>query len=70
MVRYLAGTMVDIALKRRREEDMALLLSGETRPGTSPARLTTSPPAPAQGLCLTRVEYPDHATVASTVSEM
>ena len=84
MVRYLAGTMVDIALKRRREEDMALLLSGETRPGTpptglttsptglttSPARLTTSPPAPAQGLCLTRVEYPDHATVASTVPDM
>ena len=84
MVRYLAGTMVDIALKRRREEDMAQLLSGETRRVTpptgtttsparvsaSPARLTTSPPAPAQGLCLTRVEYPKHATVGSTVPDM
>ena len=50
MVRYLVGTMVDIALKRRKEDDMALMLSGE-------AGLTTSPPAPPAGLFLTRVEY-------------
>ncbi len=52
MVRYLVGTMVDIARHRRAEEEMALLLSGETD-------LTTSPPAPPQGLCLTRVDYSD-----------
>ena len=52
MVRYLVGTMVDIALNRREEEDMALLLNGD-------AEMTTSPPAPPAGLFLTRVEY-DH----------
>ena len=51
MVRYLVGTMVDIARARRREEEMALLLSGNTE-------LRTSRPAPPQGLFLTRVEYP------------
>ena len=56
MVRYLVGTMVDIARHRRAEEEMALLLSGETD-------LTTSPPAPPQGLCLTRVDYADADTV-------
>ena len=56
MVRYLVGTMVDIARHRRAEEEMALLLSGETD-------LTTSPPAPPQGLCLTRVDYADAGTV-------
>ncbi|MDE2805908.1 MAG: tRNA pseudouridine(38-40) synthase TruA [Gemmatimonadota bacterium] len=56
MVRYLVGTMVDIARHRRSEEEMALLLSGETD-------LTTSPPAPPQGLCLTRVDYADTGTV-------
>ena len=61
MVRYLVGTMVDIALKRRREEDMALLLSGETK-------LITSPPATPQGLFLTRVEYRDRATAESDSS--
>ncbi len=50
MVRYLVGTMVDIALNRREEEDMALLLKGD-------AAATTSPPAPAAGLFLTRVAY-------------
>ena len=52
MVRYLVGTMVDIALNRREEEDMALLLNGD-------AEMTTSPPAPPAGLFLTWVEY-DH----------
>ena len=50
MVRYLVGTMVDIARKRREEDDMAQLLSGNTD-------LRTSRPAPPQGLFLTRVEY-------------
>ena len=54
MVRYLVGTMVEIALKRRGEEEMALLLNGNTE-------LRTSRPAPPQGLFLTRVEYPGDA---------
>ena len=44
--------MVDIARGRREEDDMALLLSGNTE-------LRTSRPAPARGLFLTRVEYAD-----------
>ncbi len=50
MVRYLVGTMVDIARRRRGEEEMAVLLSGNSE-------LRTSRPAPPQGLFLTRVEY-------------
>jgi len=52
MVRYLVGTMVDIGRGARSLNDMPVLLSGE--PGT----LETSPPAPPEGLFLTRVEYP------------
>ena len=51
MVRYLVGTMVDIGRGRRVEDDMALLVSGNTD-------LRTSRPAPPRGLFLTRVEYP------------
>lgn len=51
MVRYLVGTMVDIARDRRPVEDMARLLAGEPE-------LTTSPPAPPEGLFLRRVDYP------------
>lgn len=51
MVRYLVGTMVEIARGRRPEADLAGLLAGS--PG-----LETSPPAPPQGLFLTRVTYP------------
>ena len=54
MVRYLVGTMVDIGRGRREPKDMARLLSDD-------ADLTTSPPAPAEGLFLVRVEYPDDA---------
>jgi tRNA pseudouridine38-40 synthase len=50
MVRYLVGTLVDIGLGNRPLEDMAGLLA--TEPG-----LVASPPAPAKGLFLTRVEY-------------
>lgn len=51
MVRYLVGTMVDVARGRRPLEEMARLIANE--PG-----LVTSPPAPASGLFLHRVEYP------------
>lgn len=52
MVRYLVGTMVDVARGRRPLEEMGELLSN---PHTE---LTTSRPAPAQGLFLASVEYP------------
>lgn len=55
MVRYLVGTMMDISRGRRSLDDMARLL------GNDPD-LTTSPPAPAEGLFLDRVEYPDDPT--------
>lgn len=51
MVRYLVGTMVDVARGRRALAEMARLIAGE--PG-----LVTSPPAPAEGLFLHRVVYP------------
>ncbi len=54
MVRYLVGTMVDIARGRRPIADMSALLEGE-------AESETSPPAPPEGLFLTRVEYPETA---------
>ncbi len=50
MIRYLVGTMVEMALGRRPEEDMALLLAGAEG-------LETSPPAPPEGLFLTHVAY-------------
>jgi len=52
MVRYLVGTMVKVALGERPLEDVPALLAGD--PG-----LRTSPPAPAQGLFLVGVDYPD-----------
>jgi len=52
MVRYLVGTMVDIARGRRPLGAMARLLAND-------AGLTTSAPAPPQGLFLRRVEYPE-----------
>ena len=56
MVRYLVGTMVEMARGRRPLEDLpALLVSG---PG-----LETSPPAPPEGLFLARVEYSDHVRI-------
>jgi tRNA pseudouridine38-40 synthase len=53
MVRYLVGTMVDVGLGRRPLDEMVELILHE---GTS---LVTSPPAPADGLFLTEVQYPD-----------
>ena len=55
MVRYLVGTMVDVARGRRPPEDVSALLEEP-----SPA-LETSPPAPPRGLFLAHVEYPADA---------
>ncbi len=58
MVRYLVGTLVEVALGRRPLEEVTELLDN---PATS---LRTSPPAPPQGLFLTRVHYPEaHETL-------
>ena len=64
MVRYLVGTMVEMARGRRPLEDLPALL--DSRPG-----LETSPPAPPEGLFLARVEYSDHVRIPdpSTPSE-
>jgi tRNA pseudouridine38-40 synthase len=51
MVRYLVGTMIDVARGRRPADDLIGLLHNE-------AGLETSAPAPAQGLFLTGVHYP------------
>lgn len=51
MVRFLVGTMVDIALGRRPSDDMTLLLQKRDNQ-------TTSPPAPPQGLFFVAAEYP------------
>lgn len=53
MVRYVVGTMVDVARGRRPASDVLDLLEGTPE-------LTTSPPAPAAGLFLLHVEYPDN----------
>lgn len=50
MVRYLVGTMVEVALGRRPAADIARLLANE-------AGYETSPPAPPEGLYLSRVYY-------------
>lgn len=51
MVRYLVGTLVEIGSGKRAPGEMTRLLE----PGSG---LETSPPAPPQGLFLTRVTYP------------
>jgi tRNA pseudouridine38-40 synthase len=50
MVRYMVGTMVDVARERRPPSDIDLLLNGDTA-------LETSPPAPPEGLFLSHVSY-------------
>ena len=52
MVRYLVGTMVDIARDRRPLDDLARLLTDPE------GDLSTSPPAPPEGLFLHHVAYP------------
>jgi tRNA pseudouridine38-40 synthase len=55
MVRYLVGTMVEIAAGLRDAGDFPRLLAAEPE-------LETSPPAPPQGLFLTGVGYPPAVT--------
>jgi tRNA pseudouridine38-40 synthase len=52
MVRFLVGTMMDVALGRRPVGTIAYLLTRDTNH-------ETSAPAPAQGLYLHAVRYPD-----------
>ena len=52
MVRMLVGTMADIGLRRRALSDMSGLLA-------QTSGLTTSPPAPAQGLFFVAADYPE-----------
>jgi tRNA pseudouridine38-40 synthase len=52
MVRFLVGTMVDIALGRRPTDDMSTLLAMRDNHATSP-------PAPPQGLFFVGAEYPE-----------
>jgi tRNA pseudouridine38-40 synthase len=61
MVRYLVGTMVDIARGRRALSDMSHLLANDTA-------LTTSPPAPPEGLFLSHVEYPENVLLGASLS--
>ena len=51
MVRFLIGTMMEVASRRRPPGDLALLLAAPTNDGVSP-------PAPAHGLFLEEVTYP------------
>jgi tRNA pseudouridine38-40 synthase len=51
MVRFMVGTMIDVGMKKRPLEDISRLL-------TASDNSQTSPPAPAQGLYLMHVEYP------------
>jgi tRNA pseudouridine38-40 synthase len=52
MVRYLVGTLVEVATGRREVEELELLLAEEQ--GVRPPS-----PAPPWGLYLTGVRYPD-----------
>jgi tRNA pseudouridine38-40 synthase len=52
MVRFLVGTMLEVASGRRAPDSVARLLSAG-------ANDDVSPPAPARGLVLERVTYPD-----------
>ncbi len=56
MVRYLVGTMVDIARERRPVDDLGRLLADPDDD------LKTSPPAPPEGLFLHHVAYPMEAS--------
>lgn len=51
MVRMLVGTMVDMALGHRPEEDMTRLLAVDPE-------VRSSPPAPAEGLYFVKADYP------------
>ena len=51
MVRFLVGTMIEIALHRRSPDDLAALLDAEDN-------RAASPPAPPHGLFLVQVRFP------------
>jgi len=51
MVRFLVGTMLDVAAGHRSREEYAALLVSESNEAVAP-------PAPPQGLCLEQVTYP------------
>ena len=53
MVRNLAGTLVDVGLRRRTPAEVADILASRDRARAGPT-------APAQGLCLEAVRYPGH----------
>jgi tRNA pseudouridine38-40 synthase len=57
MVRYMVGTMIDVARGRRPAHEIDALLAGEPLRGATGRPVETSPPAPAEGLYLTRVHY-------------
>jgi tRNA pseudouridine38-40 synthase len=59
MVRFLVGTMLDIASGRRPAADMPQLLAASDNSDVSP-------PAPAHALFLDRVRYPDHLYAGRT----
>lgn len=63
MVRYMVGTMVDVARGRRPLADVERLLAGD--PGVE-----TSVPAPPEGLYLTRVYYTEDELESETVDEV
>ncbi len=62
MVRYLVGTMVEIARGKRPLDDLRHLLE------ESDSDLRTSPPAPATGLFLHHVTYPARPSALGTSS--
>lgn len=59
MVRFLVGTMVDVALGRRPQSEMDTLLERTDN-------LATSPPAPPQGLFFVGAEYPAELYLGSS----
>ncbi|MSR19615.1 MAG: tRNA pseudouridine(38-40) synthase TruA [Gemmatimonadetes bacterium] len=61
MVRYLVGTMVDVARGRRPLGDIGRLLARDPD-------VVTSPPAPPEGLFLSHVDYPDRALLEAEPS--
>ena len=58
MVRFVVGTMIDVATGRRDRSDIARLL-------LAPDNSEVSPPAPAHALFLDRVEYPEELYLVS-----
>ena len=58
MVRFVVGTMMDVATGRRERSDMARLLA-------APDNSEVSAPAPAHALFLDRVEYPEELYLVS-----